>query len=792
MRFRVLGPLELTDHGETVPIQGTKQRAMLGFLLLNANRVVSTSALMDALWPTGEVPTTARKILHNAIWGLRGALGSGRDHDGPMLITRPPGYILRLDPQTVDLYRFRRLAEEGQARLAEGSPLRAAASLREAVGLWRGAALADLVEAGFDWPEMEGLENTRIDVLEDYFDAELALGRHRSVLREMETAVEAGTLRERLCGQLMLALYRCGRHTDALGAYNRLRRQLVEQLGLEPGRSLQQLQQAILRHDDSLLVAQGAAREPATDPGSTSTAEERAGTAASGASEHSTALFVPKQRAEGSSRTESSPSVSAAPEPAPHAVPAVRAGVARQDCSVVMVQAAVDHRRAATDGTGVEQCLASVAETLRNTAGFFAGTVAAPAGPALLAVFTGADAAKRAVSTALAMLEPRIHPVCIRATVATGETQLFRLDEHPDAAHMAAGPALDTCRTLMAHTTAGTARVCERTWAQTGGAAGISYTRPKGEAAGWRARSVQWRSLAHPSIPVLDRDHELDLMSGLLGRSRHRSVAQLVTVLGEAGVGKTRLALEFERRAAAQWDGAEFLVSGPEGADRPLGLLHNLLLALCHAPPGTDPATGAGLVRQIAYGCIADQTEATEVAACASEVITAGEQGPAPHRRELLLAAGCRLLDAVALDHPLIVLVDDAHEIGEDGLDFLERFVAAAGPSPLMLIVAARPELLRRRPTWGTGQAQMTTLTLPRPTDATLDRLAEILLAKTHSGQLALPTPDISEALREEAPHSRRRALLRTLMRLDASVPDRLVGTDALGDLSSASSATAP
>ncbi|MDT0615403.1 BTAD domain-containing putative transcriptional regulator [Streptomyces lancefieldiae] len=790
MRFHVLGPLEVTDQGEAVPIQGIKQRAVLGFLLLSANRAVATSALMDALWPGGEAPNTARKILHNAIWGLRSALGSGQpEGDGPALITRPPGYVLQLDQDAVDLHRFQRLAEEGRSYLAEGSAQRAAAVLRKAVGLWRGAVLADLVEAGFAWPELAGLESTRVDVLEDYFDAELSLGRHHAVLRDIEAAAEAGLLRERLCGQRMLALYRCGRHTDALGAYNRMRRQLVEQLGLEPGRKLQWLQQAILRHDDSLLVPEAvretivagerSARQPRT-------AEERsrtsAGAAEAGASrvlEHPETVrapYLPTQRA----------NVAPASAVASVSVPSVRAGVVRQDCSVVMVQAAVDERRADPEVTRAER---SLAETLRRTAGYFDGTVAAPAGPALLAVFTGPDAAKRAVSTALAMLEPRVRGMSARAVVVTGEARLFQLDRGPEVAPMVAGPVLDTCRAVMAHTAPGTVRACERTREQTSGSAGVSYAAAGRPAAGWRARSVRWRSLAHPSIPIVDRDYELEVLYTLLGRARHRSVAQLVTVLGDAGVGKTRMVLEFERRAVARWDDVELVVSGPDGADRPLGLLRNLLLALCHAPVGTDPATSADLVRQVTHGCIADRTEAARVGDRVTELITAGEQGPPPHRQEALLAAGCRLLNAAALDHPLVVFVDDGHELDDAELDFLEQFVAGA-PSPLMLIMAARPELLPRRPSWGSGRTQGATLTLPRPTDATVDRLSDILLARMKQGRLELPTPVMSEMLDSDAPHARRRALVRTLMCLDTTLTGRLVTRGTLPDLSTASSAT--
>lgn len=263
MQFRVLGPLEVLDQGRPVVLRGTKQRATLGFLLLQPNRVVPVSQLLNALWGVDEAPTTARKILQNAVYGIRGLLCPRADsvqpdtyaQTGPTLLTQPAGYMMRVIPEHVDVHLFHRRVAQGREQRAQGAPERAAALLREALGLWRGPALADLVEAGIDWPELAALEKTRLDVLEDYFDAQLACARHYEVLPELETMVQAEPLRERSCGQLMLALYRCGRQVDALNAYSRLRAQLVENLGLEPARELQALQQAILAQDISLSPA---------------------------------------------------------------------------------------------------------------------------------------------------------------------------------------------------------------------------------------------------------------------------------------------------------------------------------------------------------------------------------------------------------------------------------------------------------------------------------------------------------------------------------------------------------
>ncbi|MEV5149196.1 BTAD domain-containing putative transcriptional regulator [Streptomyces sp. NPDC052727] len=199
---------------------------------------------------------TARKILQNSVWSLRRKLVDGVSVDAPVALrTQPPGYSLDVSPDRVDLHLFYRWVRGGRARLEAGQPDAAATLLSDALELWRGPALADLTEVGLMWPELTTLQNMRLDVLEDLFEAQLACGRHYAVLGELESLVETEPLRERACGQLMRALYRCGRQSDALGVFSRLRAQLVEELGLEPSRELQQLQQAILSHDPALQLA---------------------------------------------------------------------------------------------------------------------------------------------------------------------------------------------------------------------------------------------------------------------------------------------------------------------------------------------------------------------------------------------------------------------------------------------------------------------------------------------------------------------------------------------------------
>jgi DNA-binding SARP family transcriptional activator len=254
MQFRILGPLEVADGDAVIPLAGAKQRGLLAILLLSANETVSSDRLIDELWG-GQSPESGRTALQVRVSQLRKALGAA----GDAIDTRAPGYVLRLEPEQLDLHRFERLV--GEADAAE--PALAAAKLREALALWRGPPLADLSYESFAQPAIRRLGELRLAALEKRVDADLALGRHADLVAELETFVADHPLRERLRAQLMLALYRCGRQADALAVYQSTRRALVEQLGIEPSPPLRELEQAILRQDAALELAAAAAPERA-------------------------------------------------------------------------------------------------------------------------------------------------------------------------------------------------------------------------------------------------------------------------------------------------------------------------------------------------------------------------------------------------------------------------------------------------------------------------------------------------------------------------------------------------
>ena len=239
MRFAILGPLEVVADGRQLPLGGPQQRALLAVLLLNAGRVVSTDRLVESLWGD-EPPSSARSLLQGCVAGLRRAF---RDAARQPLVTRAPGYRLEVGPDELDLDTFERLvAAAGRPEITRE---RCAELLGEALALWRGPVLDGLALEACQ-AQVARLEERRLVVLEQRIDAELRLGRHAGVVGELESLVRAHPLRERLWAQLMLAQYGADRQADALASYQRLRRTLVEQLGVEPSATLRQLQAAIL------------------------------------------------------------------------------------------------------------------------------------------------------------------------------------------------------------------------------------------------------------------------------------------------------------------------------------------------------------------------------------------------------------------------------------------------------------------------------------------------------------------------------------------------------------------
>src|SRR5215212_2624102 len=259
MEFRLLGPLEAVDGAARLALGSRKSRALLARLLLDANRTVSVQRLLDDLWGE-DVPDSAPKMVQIYVSQLRKVLPAG------LLLTQAPGYRVEVEPETLDLSRFGRMRGEGRAALEAGDATGAAALLAAALQLWRGPALAEFSEP-FAAVEGAHLEELRLGCLEDRIEADLALGRHGTVIGELEALASQHPLRERLQRQLILALYRAGRQAEALEAYERFRRTLDDELGIEPSPALKGLQHKILNQDSSLEPgSQRSAREAPVPP----------------------------------------------------------------------------------------------------------------------------------------------------------------------------------------------------------------------------------------------------------------------------------------------------------------------------------------------------------------------------------------------------------------------------------------------------------------------------------------------------------------------------------------------
>jgi predicted ATPase/DNA-binding SARP family transcriptional activator len=247
MEFRILGPLEVYDGDGEISLGGRKPRALLALLLLHPNEVVPTDRLIDELWGE-DSPERAAAALRVNVSRLRKALPQD------VLTTRSPGYVLRVEPDALDLHRFERLVGDGRNLLARGLAADASERLRDALSLWRGPALADFAYENFAQTAVARLEEIRVAAVELRIESDLALGRHDELVAELEALVAEHPLRERLRRYLMTALYRSGRQSDALDAYKDARRALVDELGIEPSPALQELERAILRQDPALDV----------------------------------------------------------------------------------------------------------------------------------------------------------------------------------------------------------------------------------------------------------------------------------------------------------------------------------------------------------------------------------------------------------------------------------------------------------------------------------------------------------------------------------------------------------
>ncbi|MFC9331190.1 BTAD domain-containing putative transcriptional regulator [Kitasatospora sp. NPDC057015] len=675
------------------------QRALLAFLLLNPNRAVSIPQAIDALW--GETPpASAKNMLHNAVWGLRKTLKDlDPSGDTVALLSQKPGYLLRIPAEQVDLHRFRELVTQARAAGADGDPAAAAAAFRRALALWRGPALADLVSAGITWPVLGALDESRLTAWEDCLDAELACGRHGEVIGELTVLTDTDPLRERLHGQLMLALYRSGRQADALAAYRRARMVFIAELGIEPSPGLRQLERAVLSQDPALSLA----REPA------------AGTALA-------------------------PGNGAAGPPAPGE------GWEHRRVSTVLLECRPAWQ-AGTDPQTRDQQLSAVLEVVRATASRFEGIVAGTIGPVVQLIFgsdrTREDDPARAVAASLA-LRDRLRSADglpedtaeIRIAVTTSDTLVSRNGQH--GAPMMAGEAREGL-TLLSLTPAHEVMVCPATYRA--GREGTAFA--PGPAGNWRPLSATAASRPGEPVALVERRRETELLDRLLEDTVQGRRPQLLTVLGEAGLGKTRLVGELLRSAERHPAQIRSLVArlpdiagGVQRAGEAAGegsayfLLHDLVKS-CTGIKDTDPlGTAAGKLARTIRQVVCDPQQADWVEANLRLLTGIDGAHPAGRPAEDVWRATRVLLEETAAASPLLLVLEDLHRADDVLLDFVDEFTEELGPVPLLVVVTARPELLWRRSAWSGGKRDATTVSLTALSDAGTAQLLQALATR--------------------------------------------------------------
>jgi DNA-binding SARP family transcriptional activator len=651
MEFRILGPLEIHSDGQALDLGGTKQRSLLAVLLLHANQVVSQDRLVDALWES-DPPETAHKALQVHVSGLRKLLGKER------LETRPPGYLLRVADDELDLERFRQLREQGM--------------LAEALALWRGPPLSDFAYDGFAQAAIAQLEDQRFACLEERIDRELDAGRHGELTGELEALVAENPLRERLRGELMLALYRSGRQAEALEAYQQARSTLVDELGIEPGRELRALHQAILNQDPALELP-SRPRQSAAD-------EERAG----------------------------------APNEEPGPVPKTLDREVRKTISALYVDVRIaSAQQKSVDPEALRRVSQRTLDIARIAAEPHGGTVETAAGTtativfglptvheddALRAVRAASEIRDRLVILAAELRADGVLELDFRLGIGTGEVVAGGEGDGIGAI----GEPLSRSSALAQAAESGAIVVDEPTRRLLRDAV---VAEPADDR--WRVVEVS-TDLSLPSTrlasPMIGRERERRRLHDAFEQAVSDRSCQLFTVLGLAGVGKSRLVQEFLAGVAGQ-----ALVARGRCLPYGEGITFWPLLEAVKEAVGLDDSDSSedalAKLSETLSEAGADETGAVQV----SEMIglveaTSGSEGGS--------AAVQTLFQALSRRQPLVLVFDDIHWGEPTFLDLLEYLAGWMRDAPILLICLARPELLEVRPDWGGGKLNATSILL--------------------------------------------------------------------------------
>ena len=666
MRYGILGPLELSDDGRAIEIAGSKQRALLATLLLSANRVVSSDRLIDALWEE-HAPETAAKALQVHVSQLRKLVGKHR------LETRAPGYLLRVEPDALDLERFQRLHEAGE--------------LDEALSLWRGPPLAEFAYQGFAQAEIARLQELRLGCLEERIEQNLAQGQHGELVGELEGLVKEHPLREQLRCQLMLALYRAGRQAEALDSYQQARAALVEELGIEPGRSLRELHQAILNQDPALDLAVG----------------------------------------ERGDHMEQSAVALAAPAPEPVARD-VRKTITAVFVEIAMTSAPVE----GLDPEALRRVTGRAFGDVEVAVERHGGTIETVTGEALTAVFglpmVHEDDALRAVRAAAEVRDAlsilaaelaveRALELDFRIGISTGEV----------VTGVDAGPQLRTTgEPLKLSSRLGLAAKPSEILFDDGARRLLRDAVIAEPANGaWRLLRVAdaFPGLARRLVsPMVGRDRERRRLHDAFEQAVGDRSCQLFTVLGLAGVGKSRLVQEFLDGIAGQ-----ALVARGRCLPYGEGITYWPLLEAVKEAVGLEDTDSPDEARAKLLKALGDEQGAEHIARRVAEMIGLAEVAAGAEEGFVAVRA---LFEALARVQPVVIVFDDIHWGEATFLDLAEHLADWVRDAPVLLVCLARPELHGVRPGWGGGKLNATVALLEPLSDEECAQLIENLVGR--------------------------------------------------------------